>query len=92
MLKTKITDLDQDIEDIDQEVLALNDQYHKFRMEKNYYVKQKRMKETSCGNRQQDQVLESDENDSDIEFLNEFNKNNDEKSRVPTFMMSILNQ
>jgi hypothetical protein len=52
MLKTKITDLDQDIEDIDQEVLALNDQYHKFRMEKNYYVKQKRMKETSCGNRQ----------------------------------------
>lgn len=92
MLKTKITDLDQDIEDIDQEVLALNDQYYKFRMEKNYYVKQKRMKETSCGNRQQDQVLESDENDSDIEFLNEFNKNNDEKSRVPTFMMSILNQ
>ena len=45
MLKTKITDLDQDIEDIDQEVLALNDQYYKFRMEKNYYVKQKRMKE-----------------------------------------------
>lgn len=47
------------------------------------------MKDTSCG-KYQKPITESDENKSDEDILNEIESTNNEKSKLPSYMMTIL--
>lgn len=91
-LVDKIGHLDQEIEDMEQEIKELNTTYQKFRLEKNQAMKQKRLKDTSCGKHHKLEM--SDDNASDEEFLNELTKKEEEektnKSKMPSYMLTIL--